>query len=305
MAAPAERRAPPSGPRRHEERVAYLFLLPALAGLALFRVVPIVEAIAGALYRDVFTQTGPRTVFAGLANFASLFADPVFWTSLWVTLKLNAIINPLQVALALGLALMVDRAGRAMRLYRLLVLVPIGVSLPVATLVWRLMLDPNGGFVNALLARVGIPPQPFYTSAGQALWSIILIANWKGVSYWMVFVLAGLQGIPAELQEAAAIDGAGPLQRFARVTLPLLRGPLLFVLVADTVINFVMFVPMYLLTRGGPSGATNVLMYQAYKVGFAFGDMGQSLAIVTVLLVLLLGVVAWQFRLFDRGIERP
>lgn len=301
MAAPAEQRGPRTGPRRHEERVAYLFLLPALAGLALFRVYPIVEAIAGALYRDVFTSHGPRTVFAGLANFGSLVADPVFWASLWVTLELNLIINPLQVALALGLALMVDRAGRAVRLYRLLVLVPIGVSLPVATLVWRLMLDPNGGFVNALLGRLGIPPQPFYTSAGQALWSIILIANWKGVSYWMVFVLAGLQAIPAELKEAAAIDGAGPLQRFARVTLPLLRGPLLFVLVADTVINFVMFVPMYLLTRGGPSGATNVLMYQAYKVGFAFGDMGQALAIVTVLLALLLGVVTWQFRLFDRG----
>jgi multiple sugar transport system permease protein len=177
--------------------------------------------------------------------------------------------------------------------------------LPVATLLWRLMLDPNNGFANALLALVGLPHQPFYTSAGQALWSIILIANWKGVSYWMVFVLAGLQGIPTELQEAAAIDGAGRAQRFVRVTLPLLRGPLLFVLVADTIINFVMFVPMYLLTRGGPSGATNVLMYQAYKVGFAFGDMGQALAMVTVLLALLLVVVAWQFRLFDAATERP
>lgn len=305
MAAPAERRGHRPGPRRQEERVAYLFLLPALAGLALFRVYPVVEALLGALYREVFTSHGPRTAFVGIANFAALLGDPVFWSSLWVTLKLNLIINPMQVALALGLALMVDRAARGMKLYRLLVLVPIGVSLPVATLLWRLMLDPNGGFVNAVLAVLGLPQQPFYTSAAQALWSIILIANWKGVSYWMVFMLAGLQGIPAELQEAAAIDGAGRLQRFARVTLPLLRGPLLFVLVADTVINFVMFVPMYLLTRGGPSGATNVLMYQAYKVGFAFGDMGQALAIVTVLLTLLLGVVAWQFRLFDPGEQRP
>ncbi|MEJ2288969.1 MAG: sugar ABC transporter permease [Deinococcales bacterium] len=306
MAAPAERpgdRRP--RPRRREERVAYLFLLPALLGLGLFRVVPMVEAVAGSLYRQVFSAQGPATVFVGLGNFASLVADPVFWRSLWVTVKLNVVINPMQVVLALLLALMVDRASRGMRLYRVLVLVPIGVSLPVSTILWRLMLDPNAGFVNALLAFVGLPQQPFYTSPAQALWSIILIANWKGVSYWMVFVLAGLQGVPTELQEAAAIDGAGRPQRFLFVTLPLLRRPLLFVLVADTIINFVMFVPMYLLTRGGPSYATNVLMYQAYKVGFAFGDMGQALAIVTVLLALILLVVAVQFRLLDSEPARP
>ncbi len=305
MAARADRHRAGRRRDRHQERVAYLFLVPALAGLALFRVVPILEAVGGALYREVFSSHGSVTAFVGLGNFAALAADPVFWTSLWVTLKLNLVIDPMQVGLALVLALMVNGASRGIKLYRLLVLLPIGVSLPVATLLWRLMLDPNNGFANALLALVGLPQQPFFTSAGQALWSIILIANWKGVSYWMVFVLAGLQGIPTELQEAAAIDGAGRLQRFVRVTLPLLRRPLLFVLVADTIINFVMFVPMYLLTRGGPSGATNVLMYQAYKVGFAFGDMGQALAIVTVLLALLLVVVAWQFRLLGTATERP
>ena len=306
MAAPAEG---PGGrrprPGRGEERVAYLFLLPALLGLALFRVYPMVDAVVGSLYRQMFSAHGPRTAFVGLGNFAALVGDPVFWQSVWVTLKLNLVINPMQVVLALLLALMVDRTARGMRLYRVLVLVPIGVSLPVATILWRLMLDPNAGFVNALLAFVGLPQQPFYTSPAQALGSIILIANWKGVSYWMVFVLAGLQAVPSELQEAAAIDGAGRLQRFAYVTLPLLRRPLLFVLVADTIINFVMFVPMYLLTRGGPSHATNVLMYQAYKVGFAFGDMGQALAIVTVLLALILLVVAVQFRLLDTGTARP
>ncbi|HKI59227.1 MAG TPA: sugar ABC transporter permease [Trueperaceae bacterium] len=286
---------------RGDERAAYLLLLPAFLGLALFRVYPILAAAAGSLYRQIFSATGPSTVFVGLGNFAVLLHDPVFWHALWVTLKLNVILNPMQVVLALLLALMVDGRSRAMGAYRVLLLVPIGVSLPVATILWRLMLDPNSGFVNALLGFVGLPHQPFYTSSGQALWSIMLIANWKGLSYWMVFVLAGLQSIPGELLEAAAIDGASGLQRLFRVTLPLLRRPLTFVLVADTVINFVMFVPMYLLTRGGPSGSTNVLMYQAYKVGFAFGDMGGALAIVTVLLAIILAVVAVQFRLLEAG----
>lgn len=270
-------------------------------GLALFRVYPILDALGGSLYRQVFSPAGPHTAFVGVGNFALLLGDPVFWHSLWVTIKLNVILNPMQVVLALLLAVMAKGRNRAMGAYRVLLLVPIGVSLPVATILWRLMLDPNSGFVNALLAFVGLPQQPFFTSAGQALWSIMVIANWKGVSYWMVFVLAGLQGIPGELLEAAAIDGASGLQRFLRVTLPLLRRPLTFVLVADTVINFVMFVPMYLLTRGGPSGSTNVLMYQAYKVGFAFGDMGGALAIVTVLLAVILVVVAFQFRLLEPG----
>ncbi len=286
-----------------DERAAYLFLLPAALGLALFRVYPMLEAVGGSLYGQVFSASGPHTLFVGLGNITALLGNAVFWHSLWVTLELNLVLNPMQVVLALALALMVQGRSRAMAAYRVLLLVPIGVSLPVATILWRLMLDPNSGFVNALLAFVGLPPQPFYTSASQALWSIMLIANWKGVSYWMVFVLAGLQGVPGQLLEAAAIDGATAVQRFWHVTLPLLRRPLAFVLVADTVINFVMFVPMYLLTRGGPSGATNVLMYQAYKVGFAFGDMGGALAIVSVLLAVILVVVALQLRLLEPGRE--
>jgi multiple sugar transport system permease protein len=128
----------------------------------------------------------------------------------------------------------------------------------------------------------------------------VAIATWKGASFWMIFLWAGLQDIPRQLYEAARIDGAGGISRFFRITFPLLRRPLLFVLITDTAVNFLLFVPMFLLTRGGPSYSTNVLMYEAYKSGFVYGDMGRALALVMVLLVLVITTVAAQFRLFSQ-----
>jgi multiple sugar transport system permease protein len=162
------------------------------------------------------------------------------------------------------------------------------------------MFDPNAGLISSLLSLAKIPSQPFLISQEQALWCIVAIATWKGISFWMIFLWAGLQDIPQHVQEAAEIDGANRWQRFLFVTLPLLRRPLLFVLVTDTATNFLLFVPMFLLTDGGPTGSTNVLMFEAYKSGFVYGEMGASLAIVVVLLLLVVAVVALQFRLLRR-----
>jgi multiple sugar transport system permease protein len=267
--------------------------------LAIFRVYPIAATIWGSLATESFEKAG-TSVFAGGANYADLFTDPVFWGSIWVTIKLNLVINPLQIALALGLALMANQRFAGIDFYRLLFFVPIGVSVPIASILWKTMFDPNAGLINSLLSIAKIPSQPFLISQAQALWCIVAIATWKGISFWMIFLWAGLQDIPQHIQEAAEIDGANRFQRFLFVTLPLLRRPLLFVLVTDTATNFLLFVPMFLLTGGGPAGSTNVLMFEAYKSGFVYGEMGRSLAIVVVLLLLVVAVVALQFRLLRR-----
>jgi ABC-type sugar transport system permease subunit len=241
-----------------------------------------------------------KDVFVGLNNYTQLLRDPIFWESLWITIKLNLVINPLQVFIALLLAIMMNQRFRGIGFYRLLFFIPLGVSVPIASILWRIMLDPNSGLANALINLVGIPSQPFLISKDQALWCIVAIATWKGASFWMIFLWAGLQDIPRQLHEAARIDGAGGISRFFRITFPLLRRPLLFVLITDTAVNFLLFVPMFLLTRGGPSYSTNVLMYEAYKSGFVYGDMGRALALVMVLLVLVIATVAMQFRLFSQ-----
>ena len=284
---------------RSEALVAYLMLVPAFLALAIFRFYPIAVICWGSLCTESFVVAG-KQIFVGLANYLDLFQDSIFWKSVWVTIKLNVVINPLQVCLALLLAVMANQRFRGIGFYRLLFFVPIGVSLPIACIVWRIMLDPNSGLIDSILAVAKIPAQPFLINQDQALWCIVAIATWKGASFWMIFLWAGLQDVPREVQEAAKIDGASQVQRFLRITLPLIKRPLLFVLVTDTAVNFLLFVPMFLLTRGGPSYSTNVLMYEAYKTGFVYGEMGKALAIVMVLLALVMVAVVAQFRLFQR-----
>ncbi len=192
------------------------------------------------------------------------------------------------------MALLLQRRSRYIRIIRTLYLLPIGVALPIATVIWGLMLDPNQGLVNGMLALAGIPPQPFLTSEAQAIWSVVMIATWKGVAFWMLFLLAGLEDIPKSLYEAVRIDGANWLGRMRYVTLPMLRRTILFVLVADTAANFVLIAPMIILTQGGPRQTTNVLMYEAYRSGFIFQDFGRSMAIVTILTAITLAVIGLQ-----------
>jgi multiple sugar transport system permease protein len=189
------------------------------------------------------------------------------------------------------LALLVNRRFRGIGFFRSLYFIPVGISLAVASVVWGILLDPESGLVNSVLRSIGLPGQPFLTSPAQALGSIILIASWIGVPYWMIFFLAGLQDIPRTLYESASIDGAGRWQAFWRITLPLLRRTTTFVLVADTAANFLLFVPVYVLTQGGPTGSTDLLMYEVYRAGFIASDMGRAAALTVILLLATLVVV--------------
>lgn len=276
-----------------EKWIPYLFLMPALLIIAFFRLYPALSGFWESLYTTSFAA-GSTKEFVGLGNFADIFNDPVAIQSIWVTLRFNLIVNPLQILLALFLALLVNQALRGVNLFRSIYLLPIAISLNVSSIVWGLMLSQNGLF-NGLLRVVGLPVQPFLASPDQALWSIIMMASWVGVPYWTLFLLAGLQGISQELYEAAEIDGAGLVRRFTDVTFPLLRRVLVFVLVADTVANFLLFVPVLILTQGGPQLSTNTLMFEAYRRGFVYGDFGTSSAMIALLLLATLAVVAFEF----------
>jgi multiple sugar transport system permease protein len=269
-------------------------LAPALIGLVVFRLYPVALAASDSLFNMVRGQQ----VFLGLDNYLSLLADRTFWKSMQVTLWFNLLINPVQIALALGLALLYVQNFKGVTLYRVLFLIPIGVSLPTAVIIWRIMLTQDG-LVNGLIGIAGVPAQPWLTSEGLALYSIIAIATWKGISYWMIFIIGGLQTIAPEIYDAARIDGVKPWQRLIFITIPLLRPTLLFVLVADVTINFLLFAPIFMLTQGGPADSTNVLMYEAYKSGFIFGDMGRAMAIIVVVVAILLVIVGLQFRLLS------
>ncbi|MEU7853996.1 sugar ABC transporter permease [Nonomuraea sp. NPDC049141] len=275
-------------------KVALAFLAPALVALLALRLIPAAIAVGSSL-RHTSLVTG-ETSFVGLGNYATLFEDPTFLQSVKVTLVFSLIVNPLQIAVALALAVLYTQKFAGVRFLRSLVILPIAVPPAVSAAIWSVAYRPDG-MLNAVLHVLGIPQQPFLTSPQQALWCLIVLLSWIGVGYWMMFLIAGMQDIPRELYEAAGIDGASSWARFWHVTLPLLRRPLAFVLVADTVSNFLVFAPVQMLTNGGPQGSTNVTMFDIFTRAYSVGDLNLAQAEVMLLVLVVLAVVIVQFRL--------
>jgi multiple sugar transport system permease protein len=273
--------------------IALLFLLPALVALLLLRLAPAGVALVDSLSRT--TLLG-GTSFVGLGNYVELFANADFQNSLSVTLLFAVIINPLQIAAAFLLAVLFTRRAVGSKFWRSMVILPIAVPPAVSAVVWSVIYRPDG-LANGFLAVFGIPPQPFLTSPYQALLSIMILLSWIGVGYWMMFLIAGLNDIPTSYYEAASLDGASWWRQTWSITLPLLRRPLAFVLVADTVSNFLVFAPVQILTKGGPNGSTNLLMHDLYTRAFTFGDINKAQAEVVILVLITVVIVALQFRL--------
>ena len=275
--------------RRGTFPILLLFLGPTLLLVVLLRLWPGVSAMLASLY-------APRADTMSLENYVYLFTDPLFQKSSAVTAIYSIIINPLQIAIALALALLMNAAIPLIGLWRTLILLPVAIPQSVSAVIWGIGLRPDGP-VNALLVALGLEEQRFLTSPDQALASIMLIVSWIGVGYWMTFLLAGLQDIPKSLYEAVRIDGANRWQAFRFVTLPQLRRTLTFVLVANTVANFLVFAPVQILTQGGPRGSTNLIMNEIFTLGFVSGDPSSAAAATVILVAIVLGVVLIQFRL--------
>lgn len=297
-AGPARARRPSPPRRRRAGRsnlaVALAFLAPAIIALFLLRLLPAGIALVDSFFHMSLLAGGVQWV--GLGNYAGLFTSGDFLQALGVTLLFSLIINPLQIAVSFALAVLYTKRAAASKLWRSLVILPVAAPPAVSTVVWSVIYRPDG-LGNSLLAVFGIPKQPFLSSPGQALLSVIVLMSWVGVGYWMMFLIAGINDVPGELYEAASIDGASAWRQLWQITLPMVRRPLAFVLVADTVSNFLVFAPVQILTQGGPQGSTNLLMYDIYTRAYTNGDLDGADAEVIVLVILTLIVVAIQFRL--------
>lgn len=269
--------------RKH---VPYLMISAACLLLLVFRILPLCASVYNSIYVD-----GQLT----FSTFEKLFtADKVFWKSMRVTLKLNFIIIPLQLVVSLALALLVNQPLRGVGIFRTIYMTPFAISSIVNCLIWSMILSQNG-VINSLLTSFGLPAQGFWGDQNQALWCIVAEATWASAGYWMVFFLSGLKGIDESIYESAALDGCGPFRRLFAITLPLIKRTVLFVMVANTTSNLLLFNPMKVITNGGPMSSTNSLMYEAYKSAFQFSKPARSSAIVTVLLVMIAIVCALQF----------
>ncbi len=280
---------------KKEWYVPYLFLIPAFLGLLVFRLSPVVSSLFDS-FTTVTYSGGAHKSFCGFKNYVFALTDPVFLNSLKNTLVFTLIVNPVEIIWAFVLALMVYRPGKGMGAFRTIFFVPFTISLAITSTIWGIMFNPNGGFVNALMGLVKLGPMEFLTSPKQAMGSIIFLVSWRCVGYWMIFLISGLQNISRSLYESAWIDGARAHQSFLHITLPMMKKTFLFVIVADTTQNFLMFTPMYILTGGGPQGSTNVAMYEAYKNVFIYADRGVGNAMVMLIILLILAVVFFEFK---------
>jgi multiple sugar transport system permease protein len=283
--------------RRRDLLAAAGFLAPAVVAAVLLRIWPTVRAIWDSLHSTPLGIAPAQ--FVGLDQYRDLFTDPGFLNTLKVTLLFTVVINPLQILVALALAVLFNARIRGGGLMRTLVFLPVAIPQSVSAVVWAVAFRPDGP-LNGALALVGLGGLRFITSPSQALPSLMIVVSWIGVGYWMMFLVAGLKEISPSLHDAAALDGAGAWGRFRYITIPQLRRQLAFVLVADTISNLLVFAPVAILTRGGPDGHTDLIMYDVFERAYVSGDVGGAAAATTVLVVIALAIVVLQFRLLGK-----
>lgn len=289
-----------SGTRRHrtrrqrrEARVAALFLAPDAVGLLVFVAVPmLLSVVLGFFWIDGFGNFD----FIGIQNYVRMAQDPQFWNSALVTIIYLVTLVPLIFIVGLGLALLVQQRFPGVAAVRSALFLPYVISIVVVAMVWQFMLTDRTGVIASVLSWLRIEGISFLGDPRYALATVIVVTIWLQMGYYMIIFLAGLQDIPAELYEAARIDGASAWQRFRRITLPLLAPTSFFVLLTSMVAVVTGGLDMiFVLTSGGPANSTSLLIYYIYQQAFLFGDLGYAAAIGSVLVLFLLVISAGMF----------
>ena len=285
---------------RSQGRAGWSFVAPALFLIVTCFFVPVCAGLFLSLTDfDIYAIASPDAArWVGAANYRQLIADPVFRQALVNTLYFVIVGGPVSVAVSLGAALLLaSRLARFPAFYRSVYFAPVVTTLVAVAVVWRYLDHPRYGLVNQALGVFGIPPIDWLGDPHWSMPAIIVLAVWKNFGYNMLILIAGLQRIPDELYEAAALDGAGGWARFRHITLPGLAPMLLFVSVLTMLGNFQLFAEPYVMTQGGPLRSTTSLVMLMYEEGFRWWRMGHAAAIACLLFVLMLAGTMIQLRL--------
>lgn len=287
--------------RSAEAVIAYALAAPALLLLLALFILPVAAVFVIAL---TDWQLGARTLdFVGLRNFADLFADPVFRRSTANTLAFVAIVVPTTTVLGLIVALLIE-SGRSFRaVYRALHFLPFMATLAAMAIAWEALLHPTIGLVNQLLQSMGVPTANWLRDEATVLPTLAAISVWQNLGFAMVLFLAGLKAIPQDLYDSADIDGAdGPFDRIVNVTLPLLGPVAMFVVIVVALRAFEVFDTVKILTQGGPSNASEMLLYTLYTESFEFLRTGYGAAVAVVFLAIVVTLTLLQARVMDKRV---
>ena len=294
------------GPERHAALSAWVFLAPALLLIAVFFFLPVLAALLLSFTDFDIYALGDldRLRFVGFANYLQLLQSPLFWTALGNTFYFVVVGGPLSVAVSLGAALLVNsRLTRFPGFFRAAFFLPVVTTLVAVAVVWRYLYHPRYGLLNYGLSLLGIEPIDWLGDPAWAMPAIILMAVWKNFGFNMIIFIAGLQNIPAQLYEAARIDGASAWQQFRHITLPLLGPTFLFVALMTMIGYFQVFAEPYVMTQGGPANRTLSVVLLMYEEGFRWWNMGYASAAAFVLFALILAATVLQLKLRRRAVS--
>jgi multiple sugar transport system permease protein len=299
--ADTRRRVRKSALARHEERWALLFLLPSLLGLLLFTLGPIIASFVISFFHwDLLSP--PR--WLGLRNYQWLFAqDQIFPSALVNTVYYTFVSTPVGIVIALLLALAMNQKIKGIVIFRSIYFIPVISSGVAVALIWSWIYNPNFGIANWFLGLVGLPQGTWLANTSTVMPSIIAMAVWQGLGYNMVIFLAGLQGIDQSYYEAATMDGANALARFWHITVPLLSPTTFFIAVIGLIGGFQVFVPMFVMTNGGPGTASTSVVEYIFDNAFRYLHMGLSSAAAWVLFAVVFVFTLLQLRMQQRWVH--
>ncbi len=279
---------------------ALLYLSPALIILIVFVFYPLLRSLYLSLFETNFM--GNPIFFNGIQHYKTLVQSTRFWASLKTTFWYTIYTVPVALALAIPVALLGNLQIKGITFYRTVFIATIAVSTSIASLLWTWMFFPTTGVVNDLLRMVGLPTKRWLQDPSVALIAVSIATIWKGLGLNVLFLLAGLQGIPQELIEAARIDGANSWQVFKNITIPILSPTIFFLVVVRTIDAFRSFAPIHIMTRGGPLRSTTVLVYSIYLDAFVNFNFGYASAQAISLFLIILILTLLQFRYAERGV---
>ncbi len=285
-----------------QRRAGLFFALPAVLFFSFVYLLPLVQSVIGSFYRTI---PGGASRYVGVQLYQKVLTDDTFWTAARNTVSLLVMSVPITVVLALAVALGLNRIGnlRWRSAWALMYFLPFASSLVAASLVWQWIYDPVYGVLNYFLSFIGILPQKWLQSIAQVRPSIAAINIWLRLGFDTMIFLAGLQSIPGEFYEAAAIDGASGLQRLRHITIPLLNPQILMVCILELIFNFQIFDQVYATTQGGPANSSQTIIMLLYDTAFKFFRLGDASVIAVFVFVTLLVVTLAQWRIFRKPVE--
>jgi len=284
---------------------AWWFVAPALVVIAVFFVLPVLAALVISFTDfDLYALADLRNLrFVHVRNYVRLLETPLFWQAFGNTVYFVVVGVPISIAASLGAALLLSSPlARFKAFFRTALFAPVVTTLVAVAVIWRYLLSTRYGMINYALEHIGIGPIDWLGDPHWAMPAIILFAVWKSFGYNMVILLAGLQSIPTDLYEAARVDGASALQRFAQVTMPMLAPILAVVSILTVAGYFQLFAEPYVMTQGGPLQSTVSVLYFMYEEGFKWWNLGSASAVAFLLFLFIFAITLVQLRLSRRGV---